>query len=196
MGSPQGRVDRDAAGLERAPERPARIEAARRTRPATATDASGELAGERLEHAPELGQFGARQRQDGPVESTDRQRLIVTVARRREPALGDLVGQRPPELLECPGDLVAAERQLELRQIAFGTEPAHHGREHVGEVEGAHDAVDHEPVGRIVTAVHRHCAGGKGAHRVAVAARGRGADVGREGRGRRSIQSRRRRRRR
>ncbi len=140
-----------------------------------------------MERAPELGQLGARQRQHGPVERADRQRLIVVVAWCGEPALGDLVGERPPELLERPGDLVAAERQLELRQIALGTKPAHHGREHVGEVDGAHDAVDHEPVGRVVAAVHRHRPGGETSHRVTVAAGGRGADVGGEGGGRRTI---------
>ena len=72
MSSPERRVDRDAAGLEGTPERPSRIEAARRARPATATDASGELSGQRLQRAPELGQLGARQRQDRPVERADR----------------------------------------------------------------------------------------------------------------------------
>jgi hypothetical protein len=179
MTAAQHRVHRDPARLQRSAHRPPHVDAARRPRPPTSPDAGCELPGERLQRAPEVAHLGGAERQERRVRRAQRLRRVIDAG--APPAVaepGDLLGEGPAERLQGPGDLVTAQRQLELGAGPLVAQPAHRRRQHVGDVEGAQDAIGDGAVGRLVVPEHRHRPGRQRPHRLDVAGRRRGQHGG------------------
>ena len=147
-------------------------------RPPAPPDAGGQLAGERLQRPAQVAQLGGAERERAAVGGAQRRSAPSSPSERRPVAeAGDLVGEGPAERLEGAGDLVAAQRQLELGALPSSRSRPIAAESMVGDVERAQDAVGDGAVGRLVVAEHRHRPRRQRPHRRDVAGR-RGREHG------------------
>ena len=109
---PPGRVERDAARLQRSPGGGPRVQPAGRLLSAPPPDAGRELAGQRLDRPPQLVQLDRGQLRAGPGSSPAASGGDGSAAVVSRSAIWR--GQLAAELLQQPGQLLALEEELQL----------------------------------------------------------------------------------
>ena len=116
MPAAQHDVERHAARLHRAAQRPPDVGPAVPGGPAAAPDADREPAGQRLDQSPQLRDLAGRQAVELAIDQLRGRRPGGGVERAETG--GQLCRQLAAELFEQPGQLAALQGQLQLAQVA------------------------------------------------------------------------------